>query len=105
MQFGQQNIRSLPSLHDIRCKKNLNKYSSHDYSKTISLDIDNVKKITEDNLQNIISRDPKADRNIKYNIIDECITKAIKMCSKSKTAKINRRKHKRGKRHNKIYKY
>ena len=38
--------------------------------------------------------DPKADPNINYNIIDESITKAIKMFSKSKTAKLNRRKHK-----------
>ena len=51
-------------------------------------------KITADNLQNIISRDPKADPSINYNIIDESITKAIKMFSKSKTAKLNRRKHK-----------
>ena len=59
------------------------------------LDIDNIQKqITADNLQNIISRDPKADPNINYTIIDESITEAIKMFSKSKTAKLNRRKHK-----------
>ena len=57
------------------------------------LDIDNIQKqITADNLQNIISRDPKADPNI--NMIDESITEAIKMFSKSNTAKLNRRKHK-----------
>ena len=67
MHFGQRDLRSCPLLHDLRYKKHTTPINSHHItiSKLPPLDMEYIKKkITEDDLQNMISKDPKAEPNI-----------------------------------------